>query len=115
MQDNDAAQLFNIMKILDKPKRKNDISVRSELEDTWVAFHTKPQEGQVEKAFSRGTKLMSDLLSEGKINSETAINVINHFVEMYVEYKVEKAIQKFLEKHDNRFLVNTLRAYIENE
>jgi hypothetical protein len=34
---------------------------------------------------------------------------------MYVEYKVEKTIHKYLGKHGDRLLINAVRDYLEDK
>ena len=115
MQDIDFKHAHNLFHVLDKPKKKYGISRRSELENMYLTIYPESEENQIEKAYKRGTKVVCDLLVDGEINPETAHNIIEHFVEMYVEYKVEKTIQSFLEKHDKRFFDNALSAYIEDK
>jgi hypothetical protein len=99
----------------EEPKKKYDISRKNKLENMYLSILAESEENQVEKAFKSGTKLISDLLLDGEINSKTAHKVIEHFVGMYVEYKVEKTIHKYLGKHGDRLLINAVRDYLEDK
>jgi len=97
------------------PQRNPEDKAKSDNVSEWLALILPPTAGQVDNAFNKGTKLICDLLAEGKIDSETATEVLAHFFELYVEHKVEFAIDKFLSKRVNKPLLNTLRFYLENK
>jgi hypothetical protein len=117
MPENDTTQSINFLRfVANRPRGKVEFPIKfKESEYYWLELLGVPQEGQVEKAFKRGTKLITELLSEGKIDAGTAKTVIDHFVEIYVEHKIESSIQKYLEQHSNRPYVNALRDYLENK
>jgi len=74
-----------------------------------------PSKSEADKAFKEGTELITDLLLEGTIDSETAKSVLSPFVELYANYKVECAIRKFLERQDEKPLLDALRSCLEEE
>jgi hypothetical protein len=76
----------------------------------------RPDDKQADDAFGKGTKLISDLLSENRIDPETAKEMISYFVELYVHHKLECSIRKFLEKPKSEHWTNfLLRLYLEEK
>jgi excinuclease UvrABC nuclease subunit len=116
MQDiNNNIIIDSIIQGLDKSKNKEHVSTKSELSNMWVAYLFQSPENQVEKAFTKGTKLIHNLLLESKIDADTAGDILAQFVNIYVEHKIEMSIHKFLKKHDNRPFVNALGTYLRGE
>jgi len=91
---------------IEKPKEKNNFT------NYWFTYFIRPNENQVEKAFNDGTKLICDLLSTGKIEVETARDILSHFVQIYIEYKYATGVHKFLKRSQNRPMINVIKAYL---
>ncbi|CAB1065858.1 hypothetical protein D1BOALGB6SA_10657 [Olavius sp. associated proteobacterium Delta 1] len=113
MKKDYTVQAKDIIAFLPKQKEIDNPS-SSETHDVW-GYWIKPDENQVDKAFKEGTKLIGNLLSEGQIDSKTATSLINQFVEMYVGFKFEKMLHKFINKCEHKSIVNLLRDYMELE
>ena len=83
--------------------------------DNLFAGLVPPSESEADKAFKEGTELITDLLLEGTIDSETAKSVLSPFVELYANYKVECTIRKFLERRGENPLLGALGSWLEEE
>lgn len=84
------------------------------LADLFVNY-LRPNEEEVDDAFKGGTRLISDLLSENKIDDETARKIISCLVELYTQQKVDWAIRKFLSKRKSEHWAGLLRLYLEEK
>jgi len=114
-QPNRASSIIDYLSSKELSKRRPETYAQSGTVSKCSGFLIPPQEEQIDRAFNRGTKLICDLLSEGKIDSDIATEVLAHFVELYAEHKVESVIKKFLTKQENKPLVNALGVYLENK
>ena len=73
------------------------------------------QEKRIDLAFRRGVKLIINLLSKEKIDSETANVLLELFLGMYVVSKSEKVINEFVMKLENSSFMNQFDFLIEED
>jgi len=111
LDENKESHIIRLLDIKSQSKPPQKQHLLSDLLNDFLP----PQEAQADEAFTKGTKLICNLLSEGSIDHRTAKNVLDHFVQLYADYKIESAIRKFLEKREDYPLLNTLKFYLEKE
>lgn len=66
-------------------------------------------------AFSKGTKLICNLYSEGKIDDDTAKDILSYFFEIYFDNKIGEEVDHFFIRHRHKSIVKALKYYLETE